>query len=145
MSRSDEGSVLVLGLGLAVLGLLLVGGVVDASRLFLARAALASLADGAALRGADDVDVAALYGGGGRGGVLPLSAQRVRADVTAYVAATATANGMRGVRVDAVTARAGVVTVQLSMDETVPLLGPLVGAPDGVLVTAQASARTAAL
>jgi len=138
----DEGSVLVLGLGLVVLAMLVVGAGVDASRLFLARRALASLADGAALRGAHDLDAPVLYSSGARD-VLPLSASRVRADVMAYVAAQAAANDLRRVRVTSVRVRDGTVEVDLAMAEPVPILGALLGSSDGELVTASSDARTA--
>jgi uncharacterized membrane protein len=56
----ESGSVLVLGLGLVLVALVAAGVVVDASRLFLAQRALASIADGAALRAAHDLNLAAL-------------------------------------------------------------------------------------
>jgi Putative Flp pilus-assembly TadE/G-like len=139
---ADEGSVLVLGIGLVVVLLLTVGAGTDAARLFLARRSLSSVADGAALRGAHDLDQATLYRAGAAG-VLPLSERRVRDDVVAYVRAESSANGLRGVRVTGVTVRDGDVRVDLAMTETSPVLGPLTGSGDGVLVTATASARTA--
>jgi len=146
-SRDDQGSVLVLGLGFVVVTMLAVGLVVDASRLFLARRSLASLADGAALRGAHDLDLAALYRSGGSGtsgapSALPLSAARVRSDVAHYVVDQSAVNGLRGVRVIAVTVVAGTVEVTLAMTESVPLLGTILGHPEGELVTATARART---
>ena len=152
-SRDDQGSVLVLGLGFVVVTMLAVGLVVDASRLFLARRSLASLADGAALRGAHDLDLAALYRSGAPGGsgtsgtsgaprALPLSAARVRSDVAHYVVDQSAVNGLRGVRVTGVTVVAGTVEVSLAMTESVPLLGTILGHPEGELVTATARART---
>jgi uncharacterized membrane protein len=142
LPRGDQGSVLVLGLGVVVLAMLAVGLAVDASRLFLARRAVAALADGAALRGAHDLDLAALYGSGAAD-VLPLSARRVEADVAAYVAAQAAANDLRAVRVVSVLVRDGTVEVTLAMTEQVPLLATFLGRPDGELVTAAAGARSA--
>ena len=133
---------LVLGIGLVVVLMLIVGAGVDASRLFLARRSLAGLADGAALRGAHDIDEAALYRSGAAQ-VLPLAGDRVRADVVAYVVAEAAANGMHGVRVTAVSVRNSTVRVELATTEPVPVLGLLVGSPRGELVTATAVARTA--
>ena len=138
----DEGSVLILGIGLVVVLLLAVGAGTDAARLFLARRSLSSVADGAALRGAHDLDQATLYRTGA-GDVLPLSERRVRDDVVAYVAAETSANGVRGVRVTGVTVRDGDVRVDLAMTEASPVLGTLLGSPGGVLVTATATARTA--
>jgi Flp pilus assembly protein TadG len=140
--RGDEGSVLVLGIGLVVVLMVLVGAGVDASRLFLARRALTAIADGAALRGAHDLDEATLYRSGATS-VLPLSSSRVRADVAAYVVAEAAANGMHGVHVTAVSVRGSAVRVELATTEPVPVLGVLLGSPGGELVTATAAARTA--
>ena len=140
--RDDRGSVLILGVGLVAVAMVAIGAGVDASRLFLARRALTSLADGAALRGAHDLDMATLYGSGATD-LLPLSVGQVRADVTAYVAAQSAANGLRGVHVTGVSVRAGTVRVELAMTEPVPLLGALLGSPQGELVTATAAARTA--
>jgi Flp pilus assembly protein TadG len=134
--------VLVLGIGLVVLTMLVIGGVVDASRLFLARRALASLADGAALRGAHDLDAAALYMAPASSDILPLSTSRVRADVVDYVAEQAAANGMAGVRVVTLRVTSGTVQVGLSRTESIPLLGTLLGSPGGEQVTAYAAART---
>jgi uncharacterized membrane protein len=139
---ADRGSVLVLGIGLVALTMLVVGAGVDASRLFLARRALASLADGAALRGAHDLDTAALYASGATD-VLPLSTTRVRADVVEYVAGQAAANGVSGVRVVSLRVVDGTVSVGLSRVETVPVLGTLLGTPGGEVVSADASARSA--
>jgi Flp pilus assembly protein TadG len=140
--RDERGSVLVLGLGLVVVTMLAVGMVVDASRLFLARRSLAGRADGAALRGAHDLDLVTLYTSGATA-ALPLSAARVRTDVADYVAAQAAANGLRGVRVATVDVAAGTVAVTLTMTERVPLVGTVLGHPEGEQVIATASARSA--
>ncbi len=134
----------MLGLGLVVLAVLAVGLTADASRLFLARRAVAGLADGAALRGAHDLDRATLYSTGAAD-VLPLSAGRVETDVAEYVAVQAAANGLHGVRVVRVRVRDGTVEVTLAMAEQVPLLGTILGHPDGEVVTATARARSAVL
>ena len=140
--RDDCGSVLVLGLGVVVVALIAVGMAVDSSRLFLARRSVASLADGAALRGAHDLDLTALYASGAAD-TLPLSARQVERDVAEYVSAQSAANGLQGVRVVTVLVRDGSVEVSLALTERVPLLGTMLGHPDGVLVTATARARSA--
>jgi Flp pilus assembly protein TadG len=141
-ARDDRGSVLVLGLGVVVVALIAVGMAVDASRLFLARRSVASLADGAALRGAHDLDLTTLYASGAAD-TLPLSARQVERDVAAYVSAQSAANGLQGVRVVRVLVRDGSVEVTLALTERVPLLGTVLGHPDGVLVAATARARSA--
>ena len=61
---SDDGSILVLSLGFIVICILALAVVVDASTVFLARRALQSQADAAALAGAQAIDVEAYYSGG---------------------------------------------------------------------------------
>ena len=61
---SDDGSILVLSLGFIVICILALAVVVDASTVFLARRALQSQADAAALAGAQTIDVDAYYSGG---------------------------------------------------------------------------------
>jgi len=61
---SDDGSILVLSLGFIVICFLALAVVVDASTVFLARRALQSQADAAALAGAQAIDVDAYYSGG---------------------------------------------------------------------------------
>jgi hypothetical protein len=66
MSRRgrDEGSILVLSLGFIVICILALAVVVDASTVFLARRALQSQADAAALAGAQAIDLGAYYADG---------------------------------------------------------------------------------
>jgi Flp pilus assembly protein TadG len=70
---SDEGSILLLTLGYAVLLMTLVFVVVDASAVFLARRGLASACDGASLSAAQSVDTARVYRSGAAGSALPLA------------------------------------------------------------------------
>jgi uncharacterized membrane protein len=137
----DRGSVLVLGIGLVAVAAVLLGVVVDASRLFLARQSLASLADAAALHAAHDVDVASVYRHG-VGAHLPLDAARVTADVHRYVAGRAARSGVAGLRVVSVRIVGTTVVVVLARTVPVPLVGSALGRPDGVTVTATAAART---
>ena len=60
----DEGSILVLSLGFIVICILALAVVVDASTVFLAKRALQSQADGAALAGAQAIDLRAYYANG---------------------------------------------------------------------------------
>ena len=72
--RGDDGSLTLLVIGYAALLALLIVIGVDVSKVFLARRALSSAADAAALTAAQSVDRQALYDGtaGGCGGLLPL-------------------------------------------------------------------------
>jgi hypothetical protein len=70
----DDGSILVLSLGFIVICILALAVVVDASSVFLARRALQSQADAAALAGAQAIDLGAYYADG--------ASPRIRLDPT---------------------------------------------------------------
>ncbi len=59
--RSDKGSVLLLGVGLVALCMLAMTILIDASSAFLQRQRLQALADGAALAGAQAIDLDSYY------------------------------------------------------------------------------------
>jgi hypothetical protein len=81
---SDDGSILVLSLGFIVICILALAVVVDASSVFLARRALQSQADAAALAGAQAIDVDAYYSGGADARIR-LDPSRIRATVERHV------------------------------------------------------------
>jgi len=60
----DDGSILLMSIGLFVVSLLLIWAVIDASVVFLARRDLTAAVDGAALTAAQEADADALYSGG---------------------------------------------------------------------------------
>ena len=140
--QREEGSVLILTIGFAVVIMLLVAVVVDASKLFLTRRALASVADGAAVSAAQDVDPSAVYASPS-GEALPLSPAKVTADVQAYVRRAAAETGLTDLRVVAVGVLGPDVTVTLSARSVLPLVGLVVGPSDGVLISVTARARPA--
>jgi hypothetical protein len=77
--RPDDGQLSVLVIGYTFIAAVLVIAGVDVSKVFLARRALASVADAAALAAAQSVDRAALYQGrGGCGELLPLDPDAAR-------------------------------------------------------------------
>ena len=82
----ERGQVSVLIVGFAVVLLLAVGVVVDASAAYLQRQGLDTLADGAALAGADEVRGTAVYEGGLGEGRAPLDGAAARAAVHDYFA-----------------------------------------------------------
>ncbi len=84
----DDGSVLVLVIGLSALLLGLVGVVVDVSAAVLSRRALASSADGAAISAAQALDYQVFYAQGPGLGV-PLSEVGVRERVAVYATGVA--------------------------------------------------------
>jgi uncharacterized membrane protein len=81
--RGDDGTVLVLTLGLSAILLVLVAVVVDVSAVALAQRSVASAADGAAVSAAQGLDETAFYDAGVDSGV-PLSDETVAARVAAY-------------------------------------------------------------
>lgn len=108
--------------------------VVDVSAVVLARRAVASAADGAAVSAAQAVDPAAIYSGG-LGGRLPLSAGEAAVRVQVYAADAGTGQpGLQlAVRVDGDTA---VVTATRPVRPPFPVFGQ-----GPVTVTAVARAR----
>jgi hypothetical protein len=133
--------VLVLGIGLAVLVMLLVSVVVDASRAFLARRALAGLADGTALQAAHAVDLAALYESQPAGS-LPLADAAARRGAATYVASHALAAGVPSARLVAVTVDGPTVRVTLTMTDPATLAASLLGGGSAQHLTVTASASS---
>lgn len=82
--QHDEGSILVLSLGFIVMCILALAVVVDASTVFMARRALQSQADGAALAGAQAIDLATYYAEGASARIR-LDGAGVRAAVERHV------------------------------------------------------------
>ena len=81
--RDEEGTVLLLTIGMSVVLLLLVAVVVDVSSVVLAKRALSNAADGAAVAAAQQADRSALNADG-LGERLPLDPDRVNAVVNSY-------------------------------------------------------------
>lgn len=136
--RDERGSATPLIVGFAVVLLLMVAVVVDASAAFLHRQGLDTLADGAALFGAD----AGAEGGEVYGGLddqsLELTTARARAGVRSYLAdigAHGTYPGLQYV----VTVRGDQVVVTISAPLDLPLTVP--GAPQSARVSATSSAE----
>lgn len=132
--RGDDGTILVLTLGLVGLLLVAVAIVVDVSAVVLARRGVASAADGAAVSAAQALDTEVLYERG-LGEALPLSPGDARQRVDAYERDAATGQpGLElGVVVDGDTA---VVTGVRRVRPPFALFGR-----DEVVVTAVARAR----
>jgi uncharacterized membrane protein len=82
--RDDQGTVLVLLLGFTAVLLLMVAVVVNVSSVILAKRALVSAADGAAVAAAQELDLDALHAGGLGSGRIPLSRAQVAQRVEAY-------------------------------------------------------------
>jgi len=134
--RGDDGTVLVLTLGLSALLLVLVGVVVDVSATVLAKRSVASAADGAAVSAAQELDYDVFYAGG-LSGEVPLSDARVAARVAGYEALAA--RDQPGLRLDGHVEDGAVAVVTGTRVVALPFSGWL---GDGTVeVTAQARAR----
>ena len=83
---SEEGTILLLTLGLVALGLSLIVVVIDVSSVFLARRSLLAACDGAALAGAQALDADRLYRQGAHGRI-PVGDDDVSQAVTDYTQA----------------------------------------------------------
>ena len=138
--RADDGQLTVLIIGFAFIGAVLVVAGVDVSKVFLARRALSSVADAAALAAAQSVDRTALYqGSGGCGELLPLDPDGARSEVQSSLDDDIPDLHQTFAAVDApdVAVSTDTVTVHLSGDVHVPFGSVLsllhVGASNGVV------------
>lgn len=131
--RGEDGQTALLIVGFAVVVILLVAVVVNASAAYLQRQALDNLADGAALAAADGVQGAQVYDGGlgERAVVDPDAARRYVADYLAVTGAD-----VRGLRYDVAAAGDG-IRVRLSAPLALPLGVP--GVPTTVRISSTAS------
>jgi Flp pilus assembly protein TadG len=141
-TEREEGSVLILTIGFVVVIMLFVGVVVDSSKLFLTRRALASVADGAALAAAQEVDIAEIYLSSA-GATLPLSPATARADVDSYVRRAAAETGLTDLQVIAVDIVGQDVQVTIRGRSVLPLISLATDGNAGVLITVSAHARAA--
>jgi uncharacterized membrane protein len=119
--RRDDGSVLLLTLGYAIVALLLVTVVAGATAVHLQRKQLLAVADAAALDAADAVDRAAYYSALDSGAdvdAVPLTDATVREAASSAVMSSPAAARLDGVR-----------------------LGPATGTPDGVTAVVELTAR----
>ena len=142
MKRDDSGQTTVLIVGLAVVLLMAAGVVVDATAAYLHRQGLTSVADGAALAGADagSRNEAVLYGEGIGGAERLAQARAVaQAAVAEHLRATGAHADYPGLRVsvDFDPARDSVVvTVRAPLE--LPLTVP--GSPERASISARSSA-----
>lgn len=129
---SESGTVMVLIVGFAVVLILLVGVVIDASAAYLQRQSLDNLADGAALTGANEVRGAAIFSGGldgaEAGDRVPLAKELATAAVHAYLRDTGAFTDHPGLRV-AVRVRQDALEVTLRAPLDLPIT--VAGLTDG--------------
>lgn len=136
--RGERGSTIPLIAGFA--GLLLVGGavVVDATAAYLQRQSLSTLADGAALRGADlGAQGLEVYADGLAADRLELTEEAARRAVRGYLADTDAYRRFPGLRFEVAVGQERVV-VRLHAPADLPLHVP--GSPDRPVVGASGSA-----
>lgn len=141
--RDERGSTIPLIVGLAVVLIMAIVVVVDASAAFLRRQSLDTLADGAALRGADLGSVGAYTDGIPEGRLQQVEIQVDRA-VAAYLRDSGAYTAFPGIRhqcdVDEAAAK---VTVRLVAPLDLPLTIP--GSPDRPEVSATGTAAVTVL
>jgi uncharacterized membrane protein len=128
----------LLVIGFAAILVALVAVVVDASQVMLLRRSLSSLADGAALAGAQAASERVVYTQG-PGDVVPLDPIAARTAVVDYLAGSG-AGGVDGLRLVGVAVEAGRVTVTLAAPADLAIVNVVTAAADGTIVTARASA-----
>lgn len=143
--RNDEGSILLLGLGLAVMVFSLVAVMADIAVLRLARHELNSQADAAALAGAQAIDIDALVDAGyleqGPAHLVPLNAQAAVAAVRTHLRSM----NRPEVSVLAIEANESTVSVRLAVAVRPPFIGvvrDMLGQDGVVVVRATAAAQT---
>lgn len=138
--RGERGQATLMIVGFAFVLAMAVAMVVDASAAYLQRQGLDTVADGAALRGADlGATGREVYTGGVPTGRLELTAAAVRASVSDYLAATGAYARYPGLRFDvAVDPATSSVTVHLEAPLDLPLTVP--GSPGVASVGATGSA-----
>jgi uncharacterized membrane protein len=149
--RGDDGQLTVLVIGFTLVAAVLVIVGIDASKVFLARRALASAADAAALAAAQSIDKSAVYSGdiGSCGDPLPLDPGTAETSAAAAFADDEASLHNTFARLDPPTTSvdAGTATVRLSGSVSVPfgraLAYLLPGHGDGAVhLTATSSAQS---
>ena len=122
--RDQRGQTSVLIIGFAFVLLVMVGVVVDASAAYLQRQGLDTLADGAALAGADEVRGLGVYEGGLTGERAPLDAAAARAAVHDYLLGIGAYDEHPGLSFDvAIRDRSVIVRVSAPLDLPVTVDG----------------------
>ena len=122
--HDQRGQTSVLIIGFAFVLLLMVGVVVDSSAAYLQRQGLDTLADGAALAGADEVRGLGVYEGGLTGERAPLDAAAARAAVHDYLLGIGAYDEHPGLSFDvAIRDRSVIVRVSAPLDLPVTVDG----------------------
>lgn len=123
-ARTESGTVAVLLVGFAVILMMLVGVVVDASAAYLQRQSLDNLADSAALAGANEVRGTALFEVGFTGDYVPLATDLAVAAVHSHLRQAGAHEDHPGLEVRvSVRDRAVVVRLTTTLDLPIPVAG----------------------
>ena len=139
--RDDRGSMLPMVVGFVAIVLALVTVVTDVGALWLQRRALQASVDGAALAGAQAVDLPTVYAGGAHGD-LRLNPAQARQAVARYVAGVPATGKLSGFRIALVRVSTTTVRVRAQSTARLPFLSALSGR--GITIVAEAQARTTA-
>ena len=121
LQRDERGSVLLLGIGMIVVGILAVAVAVDVSAAFLQRRALMSLGDSAALAGAQSIDLDSYHANGASIGTR-LSPVAVASAARRQVGI---ARGSDEIAIESITTDGVTVRVRLSEPLRLPFFGSL--------------------
>lgn len=139
--RDDHGSTIPLIVGFALVLIMLIAVVVDVSAAYLRRQGLDSVADGAALQGADlGATGLEVYGGGISGEQLRLTESAIRRSVQDYLHTSGAYARYPGLTLTAVHLSRDARHVSVSLRTSVKLPLHLPGAPQSATVTATGSA-----
>jgi hypothetical protein len=133
-ARAERGQTSLLIVGLAVVVLLMVGVVVDASAAYLRRSGLDSLADGAALAAAEGIESSQVYVGG-LGPRADLDPAMARGYVADYLRAAGAGGHYPGLRYDVAVGTDRVV-VRVSAPLRLPIALPASGTRPVISATA---------
>jgi len=136
----DDGQILLLLIGAVLILALMIAGVVDTSRLYLARRSLDAVTDAAALAGSQSADLAAVYSGR-TGSDVPLDPTAARIAVRRYLEAVDAATAIHGFDVDAIEVTATEVTVHSHGVVRLPFSGPVMNGRSSVVIRTVATAR----
>lgn len=142
--RADQGTVLLLIIGLVVLATLLVAVVTDISALYLERRQLVAAADGAALAGAQAVDEETIYRNGlPATGPVPLDQEAAERAVRDYLSEAGLLTAKLEVNIST---SATTVSVLLRTRSRLPVASTVTaGASGSAEVSASATAHTAVI
>ena len=119
MMKDDNGSILVLGIGLGIIAITLVTTLVNISTVWIARNNLDSVADGAALAAVQAVDTRNVYTQG-LGSSLRLNSAQARSRAVSYINKAASRGDIHRPRITAMTVGAQSVSITLTADVQVP-------------------------